>query len=227
MFSLGPTNYGIYGLTVTMSVLTLAAITSPHPQQLAVARLVDTLVGCLISLAIGFALPAWKVTQLPRDVAAYCATLARRFGVLARAISQPPGERDPVPLRATGIETRDAVSHVLTTLAASSLEPAGQIPVARLRAAFDEVRVCGRLAIVAESLLNQRQPASATAAALARETATTLELVSDAVAHGRRAPVGARPSASGVAEIDKVLREALESANRAAQVGWGDGGAAP
>ncbi len=224
MFSLGPANYGIYGLTVTLSVLTLAAITTSHAQHLAVARLVDTAVGCVVALAAGFAIPVWKVTRLPEDVAAYCTTLSRRFTGLAAAALQSPGERDPVALRATGIETRDAVTGVLATLASASLEPAGQVPVARLHATFDELRECARIAVVAEGLLNGRQPVSPLAAGLAQDTATTLELLADAIRQGRPARLKVRPAVPGDAEIELVMRDALLAAIRGARVGWGTTG---
>lgn len=224
MYWLGPTNYGLYGLFVTASVLSLVALTSPDPQAMALARWEDTLVGCIVALVVAFAIPVWTVTRLPTDVARCATTTAHRFRVLAAAAARAPDERDGDELRGAGIATRDAISDVLATLHISTTEPAGRVPVDALRATFEDLRACARTGLVAEHLLTHGIAPSAPAADLAGETAALLDRLSRTLDNGQTTPTGTsrEPVAPGATttsprdELDTALRRARDLACRAA-----------
>ncbi len=223
MYWLGPTNYGLYGLFVTASVLSLVALTSPDPQAMALSRWEDTLVGCVVALAVAFLIPVWTVTHLPADLARCGATTAHRFRVLGVAAQRSPDARDVAELRGAGIATRDAISDVLTTLHISTTEPASGVRVAALRATFEDLRACARTGLVAEHLLIHGNAPSATAAALARETAGLLDRLSSTLNSGPTTPTDTRmeavPPGAPTAtheELEAALGQARELARRAA-----------
>jgi hypothetical protein len=222
MYWLGPTNYGLYGMFVTVSVLSLLALTSTDPQAMALARWADTLIGCLVALVVAFLIPVWTVTRLPADVAQCGATTARRFRALAMAARQSPDVRDVAGLRVAGIATRDAISDVLTTLHVSTSEPATSVPVAELRATFEDLRVCARAGLVAEHLLTRGAPPSVIAAAAASDTAVLLDRLAGSLG-GEPTMVADSPAVSPTpgptgndnAGLDAALRQARELAQRA------------
>jgi uncharacterized membrane protein YccC len=220
MYLLGPTNYGIYAMMVTVSVLTLAIAAGGNPQSLALDRLVDTLIGSALALAAGFAIPVWKVTALPDDLAGFCATLAERFRDISRVAAQAPDGRDQWGLRASGIRTRDAIADLVATLDAVSLEPGGRLPVAEIRVAFAELHDAARMAIVAERLLDQGAPASMAASELAAHTASALDTLAAAIRARRpdREEVVVPVSAGDASGLEVPLTKAVESVIRAADV---------
>jgi hypothetical protein len=223
MYWLGPTNYGLYGMFVTASVLSLVALTSTDPQAMAMARWVDTLIGCVVALVVAFLIPVWTVTRLPADVARCAATAASRFQALAVAAQRGPGDRDVAGLRVAGIATRDAISDVLTTLHVSTTEPGARVPVAALRATFEDLRACARSGVVAEHLLTNDAAPSDTSAALAGETAGLLQQLAGELtdeplsAPDSQLPAAAvEPMGSTNEELDAALRHSRDLAQRAA-----------
>lgn len=223
MYAIGPTNYGLYGLFVTASVLSVLALTAPDPMAIAIARWIDTLAGCAIALAVAFIVPAWNVLQLPTGVAACCQAMAERYACLSATIRARPTDRDLARLRASGITTREAISDALVTVRVSALEPARDVPVAQLQATRDAVRQMrqarrprrGAARPGRGSIRGSRRDRCLVGARGRRRCAATATMVP-------RAPRSVEPAGMGTS-LDQTVLHAYEHALRALALTSGTG----
>jgi len=219
-YCLGPVNYGVFGFFMTVAVLSILAVTGENPEIMAIARWQDTLLGCLVSLAVAFAMPIWQVQNLPANVSSSCGTVARWFSALAEAARQQPGARDMVGVRKKGVAVRDSISDVITTLRAAQVEPSRGVQVAALTSTFEDLRRCARQAVVAEQLLRQAAPLSAVAADRAEATARTLDRIARSVVGDMSSveePLPPKMAASPDGQLAAVMAHAAELAQEALQ----------
>jgi uncharacterized membrane protein YccC len=204
MYSLGPANYGIYGAMVTASVLSIVILTGANPQTVAVERAVDTMFGCGVALVAAFAVPTWSATRLPVDIADCSAAIGRHFGDVSDALRVGRSGRDLGAIRASGRQARDAISGVLTTLQAVSVEPERRVPVEALRAVFEDLRSCAQAGVVVDHDLEEGAPPSSTGAAQAEAIATMLNRLA--------ATIGDHPAESSPSDADAASLETEGSA---------------
>ena len=213
MFWLGPTNYGLYGFFITVAVLSMLALASGDPRSMALGRWVDTLVGCAVALVAAFAVPAWRGRQVPDALATCCAALSREFTSLSVAVRTTAGARDLAAVRTAGRATRDAITDALTTFNVAELEPGGRGSRPPLRSAFEEVRSCARMGVLAEDLMARGHPARERAARLATETASELQ----GAAVGKRRTPDVPPAAPDHPPVGDRLEVVFELALSAAR----------
>jgi hypothetical protein len=163
---LGPTNYGIFGFAITVTVLLILAVTGADPLEIAKARWADTVVGCAVAVVVAFMMPVWRIQGLPASVAGLCRDLAAWLtrigdtvspaGPGAPSIALPgagTGAADVTEVRVLGARVRDQVSDNLATFQVARFEPQAGVPVARLRMVFGELRLCAQAALAAENLI--------------------------------------------------------------------------
>jgi uncharacterized membrane protein YccC len=99
----GPANYGILTAAVSGLVVLLIALTGVAPQQVILARGINTTVGGLLALVAYAAWPTWERAQLPETMAAVLDAYRQYLLVLTRAYqsrSQSASELEPLRLAA-------------------------------------------------------------------------------------------------------------------------------
>lgn len=194
---LGPVNYGVFGFAITVAVLMVLAATGADPLEIALARWLDTLVGCAVALLAAFLVPVWGIQAMPATVAGAAGALADWLASIGRAAGQPPEMRNPDAVRRAGAQLRDRVSDCVAVFALARLEPAGAIPVAQLRLVLANLRASGQAALAAEHLLALGAVAPAPAAAIAVQAAEVAAEVASAVQGAATDP----PAAGSGAEL--------------------------
>jgi uncharacterized membrane protein YccC len=88
---LGPANYGVFTVAISGLVVFLIAATGINPQEVIVARGVNTAAGGLLALAAYALWPTWEITQVPEALAEMLDANRRYF----RAIIQRFDADDP------------------------------------------------------------------------------------------------------------------------------------
>jgi uncharacterized membrane protein YccC len=182
-------NYGLLAVFLTPLVVVLISLLKPGGWHLAGDRLLDTLIGCLIVLVVGF-LPWWT---------AWYAHLPRQFGVTAGLV---------------GSYLEAALSPAVSSGSSGSSGPSAAA-VSRLRRGTYRALADLR----AEFQRTMSEPPTISRRASAWWPAVVgLEQVMDAVTatHLSVDRGGAAPSASGVRAVSSVLRAASSTAAAAA-----------
>ena len=149
-------NYGAQTAFMAMTVLLLLSLTYPDPEQLALARLMDVILGCLLGTIFAFAMPIWKRSQLRSDVANYAESAAQWFGLLGQAAALPPQGREEMlrTVRRQGSVTRDRRTKAMATLNTTLLEPPHeQINVGSIGIVLSWVRRSTDAGVAAETVL--------------------------------------------------------------------------
>ena len=90
----GPANYGILTAAVSGLVVLLVALTGVAPQEVIVARGLNTTIGGLLALVAYVVWPTWEREQLPEGMAAMLDAYRQYF----RALTRAPSELDTLRL---------------------------------------------------------------------------------------------------------------------------------
>ena len=127
MFALIQVSYSFTSGLLATTVLLLMSLDDNDTFDLAFARWVDVLVGCVVGTIFALAIPLWKRTSLRTDAAGYAEAVSSWFSVIAAYAQLEPGpERDNATdaAVAAGKRCRErAAQRVGSTLAISLLEP--------------------------------------------------------------------------------------------------------
>ncbi len=177
MFSVVSVNYSAQTAMIAMSVILIQSLNYPEPEQLAFARWVDVLVGCVIGTAFAFAVPLWKRESLAANTAAYADAVATWMSAIAIAVRADPAER-PVALEAVrdaGARARDGRQVVVTAFNTALLEPpTKQFNTGAIGVVLSWIRRSSDAGIAAETILRHNWPATSRGAELADATASDL-----------------------------------------------------
>jgi uncharacterized membrane protein YccC len=184
-------NYGLLAVFLTPLVVVLISLLRPGGWHLAGDRLLDTLIGCLIVLVVGF-LPWWT---------AWYAHLPRQFGVTAGLVCSYMEAALAPPSESSG---SSAGSAGVSAAAVSRLRRGTYRALADLRAEFQRTM--------------SEPPTISRRASAWWPAVVGLEQVMDAVTatHLSVDRGGVTPSASGVRAVSSVLRAASSMAAGAA-----------
>jgi uncharacterized membrane protein YccC len=219
-YSLGPTNYGLFGFAMSLSILMILSAMGSDPLVMAIGRWLDTLIGCAVCVVVAFLLPIWRIEALPSTLAATCRGLASWLEGVAGQLREPPDRRWLPPVRHLGERTRDQITDTAATFRLARVEPAGSVPVGRLSLVFANVVDAARTTLAVEDLLRSETPADHSAAALADHAARTFD---DSAAAIQAPPSQSPQEASAARAVDtgaqgaaaRALQRVLEQARQA------------
>jgi hypothetical protein len=178
---LGPTNYGLFGFAMSLSILMVLSAMGADPVVMAIGRCLDTLVGCAVCVAVAFLLPVWRVEQLPATLARSCRSLAGWLEAIAGQLAEPERERRLPPVRRQGELTRDLLSDTAAMLRVARTEPRRSVPVARLSLVFAHLADAAQATVAVENVMRLGSPADRASAAGARAAAGSMRACADAI----------------------------------------------
>src|SRR5579863_5517476 len=97
--SIGPANYGVFGVAISALVVLLIAITGVAPKEVIQARAINTVVGGAFALLTYAAWPSWERNRLPELFGGLLAAYRKSFAAICRALLNPAesgyaGERE-------------------------------------------------------------------------------------------------------------------------------------
>lgn len=176
-YAIAAVNYAAQTALTALTILLLLSLTYPEPEQLALTRLFDVFLGCVIGTAFAFAMPIWKRGQLRGNIADYAASAAGWFADLAKAAELPPGERAQqlAVTRASGRRTRDLREKTSATLRTTLLEPPdARVDVGTLGIVLSWIRRSSDAGIAAEAILRHDIVAGPGARELAAQASSDL-----------------------------------------------------
>ena len=87
--SVGPANYGIFGVSISALIVLLISITGLAPKEVIVARGVNTIIGGAFALTAYLAWPTWERTRLPDLFAALLDAYGNSFRSVFRKLLDP------------------------------------------------------------------------------------------------------------------------------------------
>mgnify|MGYP001566195799 CR=1 FL=1 len=114
-----PRNYGLFSIITTPLAVVLVELHVSDSAGLLDVRLLDTLLGCAIVLALGY-LPWPQTWHAPRHLAAEVAVIARSIGSYADLALRRPDDPERISMRR---EVYRRISDLRTTVAQSLAEP--------------------------------------------------------------------------------------------------------
>lgn len=189
MYALIAVSYSFTVGLLAMTVLLLMSLDNLDTFDLAFARWVDVLVGCVIGTLYAVVFPLWKRTSLRSDAAKYADAVSAWFTEIAAFSQLEPGPaRDaatPAAI-AAGARCREQRLNVSSTLAVSLLEPptAKEINPAIIGNVIAAIGKCSEGAIAASALLQHGHVSAATAAAEAEATAAAIAAIAESLRVG-------------------------------------------
>ncbi|MGV1037677.1 MAG: FUSC family protein [Candidatus Nanopelagicales bacterium] len=224
MYAVVSVNQGTQTILMTTTIILLLSIGGLDPTELAFARWVDVLIGCLIGTAFALAIPLWNRTSLTHDAATYADAVGDWFRSLV-AYANPTAATDSAALeeiRHRGQRARDARMTVNATLSASLLEPADRkVSAGTVGVVLSWIRRCSDSGVAAEALLRHGSPMPEVAQAYALAAAGNLRDVS-ATLRGNKTGADDAASQSSLPRdlpnadrVTEVLLRAARTANAA------------
>jgi uncharacterized membrane protein YccC len=119
---IGPANYGIFGVAVSALVVLLISITGLTPQEVIVARGVNTLIGGALALFAYGVWPTWERNRLPELFAALLDAYKNSLASISRSLLEP-GESFEKNREKTRQAARTARSNLETSIERLAAEP--------------------------------------------------------------------------------------------------------
>lgn len=170
-------NYGFYAAAVAATMVMIYSLTYPHPAQLAFARWIDVLLGCVIAAVFALVIPVWSHNTLVRQVADYIENISGWFRVLGEAAMLNPDDRQDamVTARRTGSKSRDYRLMAVTTFRTALVEPASRkVDTGAIGVILAWMRRCSDAGVAAETMLRHGLVGGPSAKLLADQTAEDL-----------------------------------------------------
>lgn len=213
MYAVVSVNQGTQTILMTTTIILLLSIGGLDPTQLAFARWVDVLIGCLIGTVFALAVPVWNRTSLTHDAAIYADAVGEWMRALV-TYGHPLAATESAALehiRDHGRRARDARMTVNATLTASLLEPADRkVNAGSLGVVLSWIRRSSDSGVAAEALLRHGSPMPAIAQQYALAAAGDLREVS--------ATLRGNPSVTNSLTAQSSLPEDLPDADRVTDV---------
>ena len=170
-------NYSAQTAMVATSVVLIQSLTYPNPEQLAFARWIDVLIGCVVGTVFAFLIPLWKREALAANSASYADLVANWIHAIGDAIRADPEERPNklAQVRMAGTRARDGRQVAITTFNTAMLEPpTDQLDTGAVGVVLSWIRRASDAAIAAETILRHDWPTGAIASELADATEADL-----------------------------------------------------
>lgn len=177
MYSVVAVNYSAQTAMVAMSIILIQALTYPNPEELAFARLIDVLLGCVIGTLFAFALPLWKRESLAANTATYADAVGDWMTSIALAIRTDPAQQEQalIAVREAGVRARDTRQVAATTFNTAMLEPpTGHLDTGAVGIVMSWIRRASDAGVATETTMRHRWPVVHTGAELADATAADL-----------------------------------------------------
>jgi len=195
-FAIASVNEGLYVMTVSMVTVFTLSVVGEDPATVAVDRIVDVLLGCVLAIAFLVLVPVTHGRRLARDLADYAdATATWMDAVAARADGATP--RGGKAMRRSVREARVAVEHGVELRV---VEPQGPGMSAVLaEKIFDGLHTTARVGVAVDRALKHGETTGPTSGELARSTARTLRQLAETV----RDPAAAQPPTTSPISVDE------------------------
>lgn len=224
MYAVVSVNQGTQTILMTATIILLLSIGGLDPTELALARWVDVLIGCVIGTIFALAIPLWNRSSLAHDAAGYADAVGDWLSSLV-AYGDTTAATDSAALeeiRHRGRRARDARMTVNATLNASLLEPADRkLSAGAVGVVLSWIRRCSDSGVAAEALLRHGSPMPDVAQGYALAAAGDLRDVS-ATLRGSRSVADDIATQSSLPEdlpnadrVTEVLLRAARTANAA------------
>ncbi|HKF26517.1 MAG TPA: FUSC family protein [Candidatus Acidoferrum sp.] len=120
--SVGPANYGIFGVTISALVVLLISLTGIAPKEVIHARAVNTVLGGVLALAAYAAWPSWERHRLAELFATLLEAYRKSFVAIKSALLQP-GPNLARERERTRQAARTARTNLETSLERLAVEP--------------------------------------------------------------------------------------------------------
>ena len=170
-------NYSAQTAMVATSVVLIQSLTYPDPEQLAFARWIDVLIGCVVGTVFAFVIPLWKREALAANSASYADLVANWIHTIGDAVRAEPEQRAAklAEVRQAGTRARDGRQVAITTFNTAMLEPpTDQLDTGAVGVVLSWIRRASDAAIAAETILRHDWPTTPVAAELADATEADL-----------------------------------------------------
>lgn len=170
-------NYSWQTAMVATSVVLIQSLTYPDPEELAFARWIDVLVGCVIGTVFAFIIPIWKRQALAANAASYAEAVADWIRLVGDAVRAAPEDRQRTlaEARRAGSRARDGRQVAITTFNTALLEPpTDNLNTGAVGVVLSWIRRASDATVAAEAILRHNWPTTDVAAALAEATVADL-----------------------------------------------------
>lgn len=189
LFIVMPVNYTWAAMFSSMTAILALTIGGEHTATLAVERLTDVLLGCLLGVIWAFLFPIWQRTNLPTQCVNYLKRSAKWTKTCSNMALLPPTERGELidKARRQATKVRAARQSLSVTLDASLVEPpTKQVDIHAISRIMRHMRDCNHAVVAAEHMLAHGSKKSKPAAKEALRTASEIRLTSNRVKNPKR-----------------------------------------
>ncbi len=181
-FALGKVNYFFYVVTAAPAFVLLLSISGNNPIELAEARWVDVLIGCVLAVVLALLFPIWRVRQLPVDVGSYASAVSDYLRMIGRHISADGTTTNLDDVRGAARKSRLARQAVNARLSAAFVEPPHRnINLSVLSAVVARTHRTAESSVAAEAMLRHGDPAGAYAGQYVEQAVADMQATASAV----------------------------------------------
>ncbi|MFZ1361985.1 MAG: FUSC family protein [Candidatus Nanopelagicales bacterium] len=174
LFTVMPVNYTWAAMCSSSTAIFALTIAGEQTVTLAINRLTDVLVGCILGVAWAFMFPIWQRANLPDQCTQYLLRTAKWIKTCSRMAALDPVEREALIEKARKQATRLRASRqsLSATYDTSLVEPpTKQVDLHAIGSIMRNMRECNTSMVAAEHLLAHGFPRSKKASNIGRATA--------------------------------------------------------
>lgn len=156
LFIVMPVNYAWAAMCSSATAIFALTIGGEDTLDLAVIRLNDVLLGCLLGVALAFMFPIWQRTNLPEQCSLYLKRVSKWIITCSKMAALDPDERDALMEKATmqASRVRAARQSLSATFDTSLVEPpTKQVDINAIGSIMRHMRQCNNSMVAAELLL--------------------------------------------------------------------------
>lgn len=178
-YTFAQVNNAIMVGSMTMLIVSLLSLAGADPMPLAVARLGDVLVGCVVGSVFAFVIPIWTRDKLIGQVAGYARASAAWFVSVAQSTQTADHDAQAL-MRSRAREARAAGKRAEANLETALLEPATKrVNTGKLSLVIAWTRRANEAGVSAEVMLRHGVTAGPLAAEYANRAAIELAAAAD------------------------------------------------
>lgn len=188
LYIVTPVNYTWATLGSSSTAILALTIGGEDPTRLAIERLTDVLIGCVIGVLWAFLFPIWQRTNLPKECANYLTRASKWIKTCSKMAALDPGGRDQLIDKAQWQATKlRAARQSLSALFSTSLvePPSKQVDIHAISRIMRYMRECDQTMVAAEHMLAHGAPKSKPASREAKAISLEIKQAADLLVNPR------------------------------------------